>query len=125
MGPCLDWCEGNWKGATLDESSLAALIEQGIDPNAKPEVPEGEEPPPVEEPVDPCTYTIAWWPADAEPEEGEVSEFTEPTLPRKALRKADAWKGRAVALAAERALTPGRGSATIPGTPRSRFRCGA
>lgn len=41
---------------------------------------------------DPCTYTIAWWPADEEVEEGAESELTDVVLPRRTLRKSDGWK---------------------------------
>lgn len=60
--------------------------------------PEGEEPP------DPCTYTVNWWPVGEdfeEPEEGATSEYTEPMLGKNDIKKADTWKVVVVANDAE------------------------
>ncbi len=47
---------------------------------------------------DPCTYTVAWWPADATPAEGEVSEYTGLMLDKKTLASSKAgWKVSVVA----------------------------
>ncbi|MCB9664043.1 MAG: hypothetical protein H6732_08005 [Alphaproteobacteria bacterium] len=48
-------------------------------------------------PPDPCTYTVAWWPADEEPEEGAEAPYTEPVLPRDALKKTTAWRAVVIA----------------------------
>lgn len=43
-------------------------------------------------PADPCTYTVSWWPSDAEPEEGAEPPFTGPVLPKAALKGASGWR---------------------------------
>lgn len=75
------------------ERQARELAKANPEPEPEPE-PEGAEGEATEKPEkpDPCTYTIQWWPADAEIEEGAVSEFTEPTMSARDLRAHDRWK---------------------------------
>lgn len=61
-----------------------------------PPAPGTEAVPPEPEP-DPCTYKIAWWRADAEPQEGDVSEYTDRVLPSKATKVDESWKAVVIA----------------------------
>ena len=82
----------------LQRKAREEMIEAGLDPaeEAKKKaeakaaaIEAGEEVP--EEP-DPCTYTVQWWPADAEPEEGAEAEYTGLEMGRNDLKKSDRWK---------------------------------
>ena len=61
------------------------------EPEPEPEPAEGEEAE-EEEDDDPCTYTVGWWAADAEIEEGATSEITALRLTRRELKANDSWK---------------------------------
>ncbi|MCB9682581.1 MAG: hypothetical protein H6733_14040 [Alphaproteobacteria bacterium] len=72
-----------------DRDEAAARAASGEPPPAPPA--EGEAAP---EKPDPCTYTIAWYPADVEVEEGTEPEpaWTEPMLPAAEAKKAASWR---------------------------------